>query len=406
MDSWSSKALPECLVKHGVRRGNQIRTSEIHSKGRFPVVDQGQLLIAGFTDDEAKVVRHGLPYVIFGDHTRCFKYVDFPFVLGADGTKVLKPDPNLFESKFFYFTLLSLDIPSRGYNRHFQLLKEKSIRYPEKDEQRKISAVLSLVQRAIEQQEQLIALTIDLKKALMHKLFTEGTRGEPKKQTEIGPIPESWEVVELGSLVEKTEKVDMKTERRCEIQYIDVSSISRDFLRINSVTPYILRDAPGRARKKVREGDVIFATVRPTLMRIAHVNSEHENQVCSTAFCVLRGKSAHVDNTFIYYLVQTKTFIKRLRSIQSGASYPAVTDNQVKAQHVQVPSFDEQQDIAGTLCAVDKKIWNHEQKHISLAALFGTLLHQLMTAEIHVNDLDLAELDLEFDEVPQGESVS
>ena len=68
-------------------------------------------------------------------------------------------------------------------NSHFRL-----------DEQRKIAAVLGLVQRAIEQQERLIALTTELKKALLHKLFTEGLRGEPQKQTEIGPVPESWEV--------------------------------------------------------------------------------------------------------------------------------------------------------------------------------------------------------------------
>ncbi len=67
-------------------------------------------------------------------------------------------------------------------------------------EQRQIAAVLSAVQRAVERQERLIALTAELKKALMHRLFTEGTRGEPLKQTEIGPVPESWEVVPLGSL--------------------------------------------------------------------------------------------------------------------------------------------------------------------------------------------------------------
>ena len=71
---------------------------------------------------------------------------------------------------------------------------------PPLPEQRKIAAVLGLVQRAIEQQERLIALTTELKKALLHKLFTEGLPGEPQKQTEIGPVPESWEVVAWGIL--------------------------------------------------------------------------------------------------------------------------------------------------------------------------------------------------------------
>src|SRR6266478_7279597 len=69
-------------------------------------------------------------------------------------------------------------------------------------EQRKIAAVLGLVQRAIDQQERLIALTTELKKALLHKLFTEGVRGEPQKQTEIGPVPESWKIVRLEDAFE------------------------------------------------------------------------------------------------------------------------------------------------------------------------------------------------------------
>jgi type I restriction enzyme S subunit len=76
-------------------------------------------------------------------------------------------------------------------------LCELPLPLPPIPEQRKIAAVLGLVQRAIEQQERLIALTTELKKALLHKLFTEGLRGEPQKQTEIGRVPESWEVVPL-----------------------------------------------------------------------------------------------------------------------------------------------------------------------------------------------------------------
>jgi len=149
------------IRKTKVGRENQILSADIQPSGRFPVIDQGQAFIAGYSDAEKRVIGDDLPLVIFGDHTRCVKYVDFPFILGADGTKVLKPREDLFDPKFFYYALLSLDIPNRGYNRHFSVLKEKSLPRPEKDEQRKIAAVLGIVQRAIEQQEQLLQRTAD-----------------------------------------------------------------------------------------------------------------------------------------------------------------------------------------------------------------------------------------------------
>src|SRR5262249_41378321 len=79
-----------------------------------------------------------------------------------------------------------------------QQVESTPLSLPPLPEQRKIAAVLSLVQRAIEQQERLIALTTELKKALMHKLFTQGLRGEPQKETEIGPVPGSWDLRPLG----------------------------------------------------------------------------------------------------------------------------------------------------------------------------------------------------------------
>jgi hypothetical protein len=112
---WKEVPFTGTLVRNSVGRENQILSSEIRPDGRFPVVDQGQAFIAGYCDDEKRVIRDDLPLVIFGDHTRCFKYVDFPFILGADGTKVLKPDAKQFEPRFFYYALLNLEIPSRGY---------------------------------------------------------------------------------------------------------------------------------------------------------------------------------------------------------------------------------------------------------------------------------------------------
>ena len=120
-------------------------------------------------------------------------------------------DPNFLHFLCCYYRAkgVFVKICSRSVNQssiNQAKLKALEIPLPPLLEQRNIAAVLGLVQRAIEQQERLIVLTTELKKALLHKLFTEGLRGEPQKQTEIGPVPESWEVKKLGEVISEDPK--------------------------------------------------------------------------------------------------------------------------------------------------------------------------------------------------------
>ena len=260
------------------------------------------------------------------------------------------------------------------------------------DEQEKIGDVLWLVHRAIIASETVVETGKTLKRAAMRTLFTRGLRGEALKQTEIGPAPQSWEIQMLGTLCKKTDTINPQCEGNRVIEYVDVSSVSRNFLKIESTSRYTLKKAPGRARKRIFDGDVIFATVRPTLLRTACVTKELDNQVCSTAFCVLRRNRKMTSDRFIYYLVQRDGFIRQLAGIETGASYPAVTDRAVKEQIVPVPSLEEQREIVFALDAIDHKIDLHRRKCAVLDNLFKALLHKLMTGEIRVADLDLSAL--------------
>ena len=119
--TYPTKTISECIEK--LPRKSGIPLKQYQKIGKFPVIDQGQDFIGGYTDDESLVYSKDFSVVIFGDHTRAVKFVDFPFAVGADGTKVLKPK-DFLDPKFFYFSLMSLDIESRGYARHFRIFKE------------------------------------------------------------------------------------------------------------------------------------------------------------------------------------------------------------------------------------------------------------------------------------------
>jgi type I restriction enzyme S subunit len=114
MSEWRTCPVSNSFVKNKVGRRNQIPAKDIAPAGRFPVVDQGQQFVSGYCDDAERVIDFDLPLIIFGDHTRCLKYVDFPFILGADGTKVLLPDKKIYDPKFYYYALVALELPSRG----------------------------------------------------------------------------------------------------------------------------------------------------------------------------------------------------------------------------------------------------------------------------------------------------
>ena len=123
--------------------GGNIKTlqTEFLEDGEFPVVDQGQRLVAGFVNDRSRVCKAKPPVIVFGDHTRAIKYVDFEFAMGADGTKVLTPKVES-DTKYLYYALVAMEIPAAGYSRHYKYLKETQIPLPPLAEQKRIARIL------------------------------------------------------------------------------------------------------------------------------------------------------------------------------------------------------------------------------------------------------------------------
>ncbi|MGE8943107.1 restriction endonuclease subunit S [Leptospira interrogans] len=141
-------SVAEAICKQRGKELRKLQTAAYQKTGVLPIVDQGAALVCGFTDDTSFEYPHELPVVIFGDHTRVLKYVDFPFAVGADGTQCLRPNEN-FDPRYFFYALGALELPSEGYARHFKLLKERRIPVPTLDEQRRIAEVLRSVDEAI-----------------------------------------------------------------------------------------------------------------------------------------------------------------------------------------------------------------------------------------------------------------
>jgi type I restriction enzyme, S subunit len=244
-------------------------------------------------------------------------------------------------------------------------LCELPLPVPPLPEQRKITAVLGLVQRAIEQQERLIALTAELKKALLHKLFTEGLRGEPQKQTEIGPVPESWAVARLDNF--------------CVLQRgFDIIKKEQVLGEIPVVSSGGIASYHNVARVK---GPGVVVGRKGTLGKVHYLEVDYWPHDTTLWVKDFKGN----DPLFTCYFLQTLRFER----YNSGASNPTLNRNTVHAELVAYPQKEEQAEIGRILKRVEDKTGVHERELQTLTELFRTLLKQLMRAQIRVNGLDL-----------------
>ena len=398
MVEWSTATVENCLDRFPFGKVSKVLTRDYKPSGSYPIIDQGQSLIAGWTDDDSGLISTNLPIVVFGDHTRAFKYVDFPFVRGADGTQLLKPKAGL-DPLFFYYACRAVDLPSRGYNRHFKALKEKEIPTPPLGEQRNIARILQRIDDALSLQDEQFRAITNLKRTTMRTLFTNGLRGEAQKETEIGQVPESWEIVSVGTV---REWLQYGTSTRCSYEPTEFP-----VLRIPNIEPGRVNDEDlkfGRLRAteadryRLKNGDLIFIRTNGVVERLgacAIYTGKPENALFASYLIRACLKLDQVDPHFMTYFFGSELGT----SIIAGRATPAadgkynLNTGTIDALPLPLPpTLEEQREIVAILDAIDCKIDLHRRKRVVLDDLFKVLLHKLMTGEVRVADLDLSAL--------------
>jgi len=398
-NNWDSVPFPECLDEARVSRLGKIFARNYQKAGKVPIVDQGQGLITGWTDNEDLAIRESLPVVVFGDHTRAFKFVNFPFAVGADGTHLLKPSQD-FNVRFFYYACLHLPLPNRGYNRHFTVLKEQNVPKPPKLEQEKIAAVLWKVQKAVEVEEKLIATARELKHSTMRQLFTRGLRGEPPKECELGQIPQTWEVATLGDLFGIKHGFAFKGEFFAlaggHILLTPGHFFEEGGFRDQKdKTKYYTGKFP--KEYLLNEGDLLVAMTeqKAGLLGSSLLVPQSDKYLHNQRLGLIVDLNARrLDKLFLFHMFNTPEIRARIAQTASGSKVKHTSPGKIRDLSVALPLIPEQKEIATILTTISNKISVHERKRSTLQELFRTLLRQLMTGQIRVHDLaiDLTEI--------------
>ena len=243
------------------------------------------------------------------------------------------------------------------------------VRLPPLPEQRKIAAILSSVDDAIEKTQAVIDQAQIVKRGLMQELLKRDTN--------------TWMSSNLGSLAQvNPEQLGSRTDPDYLMEYLDISAIEQPGV-IGDTRTFRFEDAPSRARRVVREGDILVSTVRPYLRNFARVREAPDNLVVSTGYAVVRPRDG-VDGRFLYQHILSTAFVGYLKPRMSGSNYPAVTALHVRLYPLSLPPLSEQHKIADLLSSVDDTIEKH-RRLVDRAQIFKRgLMCVLLTGELRV----------------------
>ena len=277
---------------------------------------------------------------------------DYPYAFG--GFMALVTPNEKLNPQFFHYSLSSPEYKdfikqlSAGANINNIKVKELelfTIPVPPLSEQQRIVDYLDAA-----------FAKIDAMKANAEKSLNEAKALFQASLKEILEPKEGWEFKKLGEVCGKCSNIkwdDVSNE--ASYRYIDLTSVDRGDLHIHNPQNIRKDNAPSRAKQIIKAGDVIFATTRPTLRRVSIIEEQYDGDICSTGFCVLRHNEV-VKSRFVFYALLYDGFYKYIEPLQTGANYPAVTDNVVKNYIIPVPPLSEQQTIVATLDSLKSKV--------------------------------------------------
>lgn len=338
------KKIKDCIEL--VSRKDIILSSAYFKNGLYPIIDQGQDFIAGYTNDVNLVYGELGEVIIFGDHTRAVKFVNFPFVVGADGTKILKPIKDL-DPKYFYYNLISLDLESRGYARHFSKLKEIEIPLPPLPIQKQIVADLDAKFATLSEMKRLRAEAIaDTEKILgetLSEIFEEGKRKgwEEKLMNRICEINRGGSPRPINEYI--TEDID-------GINWIKISDATSSTKYIYKTKQKIKKEGLFKTRM-VYPGDFILTNSmsfgRPYIMKIE--GAIHDG------WLLIRPSKVILEE-FLYYFLSSNDIKKQFAKLAGGAVVQNLNSELVKGIKILVPSLVEQKKIVTRLDALSEKL--------------------------------------------------
>ena len=398
-EGWEINPLKDLMISKS-NKAKQVKSSEYISSGSYPIIDQSDKFICGYWDELKNVIFEELPITVFGDHTRHTKFIDFPFVCGADGTQLIKPK-NDIDDKFFYFLVCNSAklIGNHGYDRHFKHLKNFQHLLPKsKTEQTQIATILTKVDDAITQTEQLIAKYTRIKTGLMQDLLTKGIdengniRSEEThefKDSPLGRIPKEWEVTYVDCLCNEiiVGIVIRPTQYYIEsgIPMLRSQNIKEEGVVMKDLVYMSEFDNHKLSKSKLSENDVV--SVRTGYPGTSSVITKGIEGCNCIDLVISRPNQLLLNSHFLALFINSELGRKQILNHQSGVAQQHFNVGQMKELIIVKLTINEQLRILNQINCLNNQLTNFNTNLSKLQSLKTGLMQDLLSGKVRVNHL-------------------
>jgi len=376
------------IFEDSTRKFKKIPKGNYLKKGRFPIIDQSQDFIAGYTDDESLVNFDNLPVIIFGDHTRALKYINLPIALGADGAKALTKKNDKHDTLFLYYALNSLKLPDAGYSRHFKFLKESKFLIPkDSTDQKRIAQVLNDCEDLISKRKESIALLDELIKSTFLEMFGDPVRNE-----------KGWEEIPLSELTTKigsgsTPRGGKKAYKESGISLIRSMNIYNNKFKIKNLAFIDNVQANKLSNVEIFPKDVLINITGASVARATVVPDEILPARVNQHVAILRPNQEKILPEYFSHLLTSQNFNTYLikNATIGGATREAITKSQLEELQIPVAKLSRQGNFSKIVNNV-KSIKMLYQSHLTeLKNLYARLSQDAFKGELDLRGVVLRE---------------
>lgn len=376
-DGWKVLKFTDVLLDD-TKNALKIKKEDYLEDGLYPIIDQGKKHVAGYSNNEKNLYKE-TPILVFGDHTKRVKYIDFPIFIGADGVKLLKPKMKETElsTKYVYYFLSSIYLPDDGYSRHFKYLKQVLIPVPKIDIQNKIVEVLDKAQELIDKRKAQIEALDELVKSRFIEMF-----GDPITN------PKNIEQVylkDLSKLITKGASPNWQG-----IEYVDDETQTLFVTSENVREGYIdlskkkfLMDAfnEKQERSVLQKGDFLINIVGASIGRAAQFNLDIKANI-NQAVALVRLKDDVINDKYLLTYLNSPKALKMYESMQVSVARANLSLQNINNLEILLPSIELQNQFADFVKQVDKLKSQMQDSLKELEDNFNSLMQKAFKGEL------------------------